>query len=614
MTIPPRFLDEIRSRLTLSDMIGKRVKVVRAGRESKACCPFHKEKSPSFTINDDKQFYHCFGCGAHGDVIHFFMKHDNLSFMDAVEMLSAEAGLKMPALDPMAAAKAEKTRDLNALMEEATSYFIVALEKPGAGEEALRYILERGMSREMIAAFRVGYAPADGQPMRKHLLGQGYTDKQMIEVGLVKPSSKPGGEPYGFFRDRIMFPVRDRRGNVVAFGGRVMPEHLRPPRSDGFVPAKYMNSSDTPLFDKGRMLYGEGLARQAAREGHSVIVTEGYMDVIACHQAGFKGAVAPMGTALTEEQILSLWSMIPDREKNPILCFDGDKAGRSAASRACDRVLPLLKPDQSVRIAFIPEGEDPDSLIRTGGAQALQKILQASLSLFDFLWMTHTVGRNFETPESRAGLKKALLDQIAHITDRDIQKHYQELVYTRISESFFSRYKGAGPGAAASRNPAGKSAMKLKRPSQAVSDMKERILLAAVVNHPHIYHEIEEAFGQFIPQSQRLDHFRQAVINQIEIDSDIDSENLRSSLALAGFEQECDDILSESVYLHAAFCRPKSGPDLVEAQWMEIWKSLQSKGMEEEIKRGWKKAFENSNEDEEEKMRAMVRAGTIQEV
>ena len=325
MIIPPRFLDEIRNRLSLSDMIGKRIKVTRAGREFKACCPFHHEKTPSFTINDDKQFYHCFGCGAHGDVIGFTMRHGNLSFIDAVESLSAEAGLQMPKPDPEMVKKAQHAKGLHELLEATTNWFERNLHD-SSNKKVLDYLLERGLKRETLSAFRVGYAPADRQVMRSYLKAEGFTDAQMIEAGVLRPAGKDG-EPYAFFRERVMFPVSDRRGRSVAYGGRILPDHMRPPDRGDYKPAKYMNSSDTPLFDKGRMLYGESLARQSAGDGQNVIVTEGYMDVIACHQAGFKGAVAPMGTALTEEQVLSLWKMIPSDEKVPLLCFDGDEAG-----------------------------------------------------------------------------------------------------------------------------------------------------------------------------------------------------------------------------------------------------------------------------------------------
>ena len=268
----------------------------------------------------------------------------------------------------------------------------------------------------------------------------------MLDVGLLKKSTR-GGDPYIFFRERIMFPVADRRGRVVAFGGRIMPDHLRAPDRGDFKPPKYINTAETTLFDKGRMLYGEPLARQATAEGHTLIVVEGYMDVIACHQGGFRGAVAPMGTALTEDQIMLLWKMAgmsgdSEAEKSPVLCFDGDKAGRGAASRAVERLLPLIKAGQSARLAFLPEGQDPDSMIKGQGKAALQNILRGAVSLFDFIWSSHVVGRQFETPEARAGIIKILKNEMFKIADRDVQVHYNSLLQSRISETFFPRRDG----------------------------------------------------------------------------------------------------------------------------------------------------------------------------
>ncbi len=617
--IPPRFLDDIRNRLTLSEVIGRRITVQRAGRESKACCPFHKEKTPSFTINDDKQFYHCFGCGAHGDVINFVMQHDNLSFMDTVEMLAADAGLKMPKPDPKAVQKAEKQRGLHELMDEATAWMqeqaILA-----QNNDVLGYLEKRGMDENIRASFRLGYAPADGQALRKAMLAKGFKDEQMLEVGILKKSTR-GGDPYVFFRDRVMFPVTDRRGRVVAFGGRVLPDHIRPPNPNSdYKPAKYINSSDTPLFDKGQMLYAESFARQAAREGHSILVTEGYMDVIACHKAGFKGAVAPMGTAVTEEQILSLWQMIPQDEKIPVLCFDGDKAGRAAAGRACQRILPLLKPAQSARFAFLPDGEDPDSLIRGQGAGAFKSFLQAALSLFDFIWASHTAGRVFESPEQRAGLEKALYDDISKIQDTNIQRHYKQLVRDKISETFFVRNikKGAGAGANSyKKKPNSRpNAIKIRRPQRGNDLIKHRILLAAILNHPRIYESIEEKFGELTLNDPAMNHLRQAIIIALEENPDFDVVSLGNHLAEQGMNKEIRDMTCESVYVHAAFCRPAKNEEDAESldvgeiaqNWLALFETLKTGTMNDEIRDGWKEALVSANQDEENKLRNIVQS------
>lgn len=617
MSIPPRFLDEIRNRLNLSEIIGKRVKVTRAGREFKACCPFHHEKTPSFTINDDKGFYHCFGCGAHGDVIGFVMRHDNLSFMDAVEALSAQAGLQMPKPDPAAIRQAEKSRDLHELMDEACRWFEAQLKEPVyAG--ILNYLENRGVGEEARTRFRIGYAPMDGQALRQHLQRAGFADAQMIEAGILKISQK-GGAPYAFFRDRVMFPVADRRGRVIAFGGRILPENMRPPDRDGFKPPKYINSSDTPLFDKGRTLYAESMARQAVRAGHTPIVTEGYMDVIACHSAGFKGAVAPMGTALTEEQILSLWSMTEGEDKVPVLCFDGDNAGRRAASRACERVLPLLKPGKSVRFAFLPEGEDPDSLLRTSGRHGLQEILGASLPLFDFLWAAHTAGRNFNTPEARAGLESELRKAVATIADSEIQRHYKALVQSRIAEAFFRpQHPTRKDGGARQQKKEGAKpvpGVRLRSPRGGRERLAEKILLAAVLNHPHIYARLDEEFGFFQITQPRMSTLRQKMIAILEEEElPLEGVEFQNKLRSAGFSQELDDILNESVYVHAAFCRPdgtlsvENGAD--PAPWRRIRDSLLEQKHEREMKDGWLQAFRISSEEDEEKLKDMLRSQT----
>jgi DNA primase len=612
MSIPPRFLDELRSRITLSDVVGKKTRLTRAGREFKACCPFHNEKSPSFYVNDDKQFYHCFGCGVHGSAIDFVMGTENLSFIEAVEALAAKAGMQVPQSSPQDIEKAKKEKSLYTLMDDAAKFMERAL-LDSANRTAHTYLLDRSVPDETISAFRIGFAPSDGQALRKYMQSQGYTDAQMIEAGVLKESSK-GTDPYAFFRDRVMFPVPDRRGRIVAFGGRILPEHLRPPERGDFKPPKYINSSDTPLFHKGKMLYGEPHARQAAADGLPIVVVEGYLDVIAAFRAGFRGAVAPLGTALTEDQIMVLWKMIPQDSKIPILCFDGDNAGRRAASRACERLLPLLKPDHSAKIAFLPDGEDPDSLVKAKGPQALQAVLDNALNLVDFLWMDRTEGRDFVTPEARAGLSKTLEEDSSRITDRTVQHFYREAFREKVRKMFAPapqersqqswQPRKAGQGWKQQQPPA-QPLSPLKRPGFARNGVYQMALVAAVLNNPSIFHEVEEEFGHLELPENQLDRLRQAVLSTLGQNPDLDAVTLKGHLMGQGFEGELSHVLSDSIYTHAAFSRPSADAGDALTGWKEAWKSLQNHSARRDLEQAKAALRENLSEDNEDRLNAL---------
>jgi DNA primase len=575
MAISPRFKDELRTRLTLSDVVGRKVRLTRAGREFKGCCPFHNEKTASFYVNDDKQFYHCFGCGAHGDAIGFVMEQENKSFIEAIESLAAEVNMEVPKASPQEVAKAKQEKSLYTLMEDATRWMEGQLRDP-ANKGAYRYILERGMSEEQLNNFRVGFAPADRGAVRKAMQALGYTDAQMIEVGILR-AGKQGREPYAFFRERIMFPVPDRRGRVVAFGGRILPDHLLEPTRGDYIPAKYMNSSDTTLFHKGGMLYGEPRARQAAVDGQDILVVEGYVDVVACVKAGYGGAMAPMGTALTEDQILVLWKMIPDGRKVPILCFDGDNAGRRAAARAVERILPLLKPDHSARFAFLPDGQDPDSLVNAQGKQALQAVIEAAIPLVDFLWMYHTTGQKFDTPEARAGLSKTLENEALQISDREVQHYYRQAFREKVNKAFGQNYqknyqKSYGAGRQSkftpyNKKPANEAVATMKRPAFSRQRLLEQVLLGCVINHPAVFERIEEDLGRLVMGEPRLDLLRQAVLSQLSENSQETREGLLEHLSTLGFDSEMRGVLCEAVYTHAAFIRPQTDFDDVLAGW-----------------------------------------------
>src|SRR3989338_10921712 len=556
MSFSPRFTQDLRDRLTLSEIIGRRVKLVRAGREFKGCCPFHREKSPSFYVNDEKQFYHCFGCGAHGDAVGFVMQHDNLSFPEAIELLATQVGMEVPKQSFEDKEYSKKEKSLYALCDESAKWFEAQLHDP-KNKEVLNYISGRGLSSETLNAFRLGYAPSDDQALRKVLLAQGFPDAQMIEPGVLKLSTTQGREPYGFFRDRLIFPVADARGRIVAFGGRVLPDHLRPPQRGDFKPPKYINSADTPLFHKGRTLYAGQHARLSAKE-HKLIVVEGYMDVIACHQAGFRGAVAPLGTALTEEQISLLWKMIPLDEKEPVLCFDGDEAGYRAAVRAVERVLPLLKPQQSVRIAFLPECEDPDTFIREKGTGAFEKLVNNARSLVDFLWSHQIAGKKFDTPESRAGLAAKLDELATQIPEGQLQYYYKQMFRDKMREFLGNSWKDF-------KGKKSKTASLISLPSvgqKKAETMIPQIMLLTVLNHPDIYPYIASEFHRLelgTPELENLYHHTVDILenNLSEEEDDIDSATLLNQLKEHGLSDFLDDFLKqERLYMHAGFARP----------------------------------------------------------
>lgn len=584
MSIPPRFVQELRDRLTLSEIVNRRVKLTRAGHEFKGCCPFHQEKTPSFYVNDDKQFFHCFGCGAHGDAVGFVMRHDNLSFIEALENLAAQAGMDVPRQTPQDIEQAQKQKGLHALCEDAAKWFEARLQQAN-NAEVLKYITDRGLGLEIIHAFRLGYAPSEDQALRNHLLGFGYDDAQMIEAGLMRPSTR-GGNPYAFFRDRVMFPVTDPRGRVVAFGGRVLPEHLRPPQQGQTnKPPKYINSSDTPLFHKGHMLYAQAQARLAAND-HPIIVVEGYMDVIACHQAGFRGAVAPLGTALTEEQIIVLWKMIPHDVKEPVLCFDGDDAGYRAAVRAADRILPLLGPGKSARFAFLPEGEDPDTYIQKNGTEAFSRLIRGALPLVEFLWTHHTAGKSFGTPESRAALSALLDDLAVKIPDSQIQYHYKQAFRDKTRTLFGSGWKGFSKG---KEHVKSLSSVKVLVPQPArnrTASMIPEILLATVMNHPEIYPDIQDRFHQIEVAASDLQRLYEGMLGILDAEegAPLDREAVLSQINQQGLADIARGLTTDRLYTHAGYARPDADPEAARAGWDSLWGQWENFRLSEDVR------------------------------
>jgi len=543
LPLPPSFLDELRTRLPLSEVLARRSSSDLAGREFKACCPFHNEKSPSFYVNDAKGFFHCFGCGAHGDIIGFVMRHDRVSFPEAIEHLAQQAGMEVPRLSHEEVEQAKQQKTLHQLCEATCMWYEQQLHTP-KGRASLDYLRGRGLSDEAIARFRLGYAPQDASALLSHLKAQGFEPEQAIEVGLARRSDD--GRTYSFFRDRVMFPVTDRRGRVVAFGGRIM---------SGEGP-KYINSPDHPLFHKGKLLYSLARAREAAPRGAPALVVEGYMDVISLVEAGFAAAVAPLGTALTENQIEELWKL-GSTGGDPILCFDGDSAGQRAAARAVERVLPLLGPNRTVRIAFLPQGQDPDDLIKASGPKAMQEILDAAIPLIDMLWRLEIEGKTLNAPEARAGVRAALFERIGKIADQTVQTYYKTEIQQRLNAAF-----GWGRVAGPRQERSAPSQLARRLPPDP-AQLRQRLLIIGLLNHPQVFESMGERIIN-LGLTGALDSLWQAVVSTLETSPGLDSEGLRSHLSEQGFTEQIDQLLAEKLTTLNRWARP--GAEMYEVE------------------------------------------------
>ncbi len=487
MSLPPGFLDELRSRSSIAQVVGR--KVIWDPRKSNqgkgdmwAPCPFHHEKTASFHVDDRKGYYYCFGCHAKGDAIGFIKDTENVSFMEAVEILAREAGMQMPARDPQAQKKADRRTVLADIMEQAVQFYRLQLKTAAAGN-ARDYLSGRGLAEAGQERFEIGFAPPGWQNLWDHLTAKGVAEDLIFAAGLCKPSTK-GGKPYDTFRDRIMFPIRDPRGRCIAFGGRAM---------DPNDNAKYLNSPETELFDKGRSLYNHAAAREASGKGQPLVVAEGYMDVIAMALAGFEATVAPLGTAVTENQLQLLWRISPE----PIIALDGDKAGLRAALRLIDLALPLLNAGQSLRFCILPEGQDPDDLLRTQGVDAMRALIENSKPLVHLLWQRETEGGNFDSPERKAALDKTLRAALGKITDPSLRNHYTAEIKRLRSELFqMGRPANARKSGIWSKKfpekgvpkPSTKNSL-LAQSTDVEVRVREAVILAILVAHPGLVSE-----------------------------------------------------------------------------------------------------------------------------
>ena len=537
MAFPNRLLEDIRSRIVLTDVVGKQVTLTRKGSEHSGLCPFHNEKTPSFTVSENKGFYHCFGCGAHGDVISFVMNTEGLSFPETVERLAAEAGLEVPVETPAARAEAKRRADLYDVVEAACGWFEAQLSEP-AGQGALDYLRNRGLRDETIAQFRLGYAPDASAGLTVTLKANGATEDQILEAGLMRYPDD-GRAPYPFFRDRVIFPIADRRDRIIAFGGRLMGDAKA---------AKYVNSPDTPLFDKGRNLYNFGAARQASFDTGQLVVAEGYMDVSALSQAGITASVAPLGTALTEDQIRALWRLAAE----PILCIDGDKAGRRAAGRAAERVLPLLQPGKSHCFALLPPGEDPDSLIGRQGGGAMRQLLETAQPLSAVLWRLEAGAGPVDTPERRADLQARLTKRANEIIEPTVRQYYRDAIRDRLQAEF--RPEGNRRRSMAAR---GNSGAHIRNRVQQQIRREQQAILATLINHPQLRDVFDERLAEIAFDSD-LDNLRQQLQSLFTESAHLDLVAIRNHLSNNSDKVLLDGVLDKQVMILAPFVDPRT--------------------------------------------------------
>lgn len=577
MRFPPQFLDELRDRLPVSEVVGRRVKLRKAGREWKGLSPFNQERTPSFTVNDQKGFYHDFSSGKHGDIFTFVMETEGVTFPEAVERLASLAGMAMPKVTPAAEAEAERRRTLHDVVEIAAQFFEASLAAR-TGAKARGYLADRGIEPSTQLKFRIGYAPADRFALKEHLGAQGVSVEDMIEAGLLI-SGEEVPVPYDRFRDRVMFPITDLRGRAIAFGGRAL---------DKDAPAKYLNSSETPLFHKGSLLYNAAGARQAAHDGAQLIVVEGYIDVIAMVTAGYPATAAPLGTALTEEQLALLWKIADE----PVLCFDGDRAGQRAAYRAVDLAIPKLTPGKSLLFATLPEGQDPDDLARSGGRAAISEVLAAARPLADVLWMRETETGSFNTPERRARLEMRINAITAGIGHDAVRKYYRQELESRLrallAPARAAQWKRA-PFRSDRRHDFGGRRTGLPLPRESLAPLsprlsesplvrgsrsalppREALILLAILNHPWLLEAHAEEISELEFQHPGADLLRRAILDAAATHHEADSAALRAFVSTGEAGAALARLEPAVTHLSDWPARSGAAPEDVEPWWTHI--------------------------------------------
>jgi len=598
MRFGEHFMDELKARIRVSDVVGKSVKLKRQGREFAGLSPFTNEKTPSFFVNDEKGFYHCFSSGKHGDAISFLMEVENLSFPEAVERLAGMAGVEMPQADPQAEARAARNKETVNWMEEAQNFFAKSLLRD-VGAEARDYLKGRGLTRTAAERFGIGFAPNDFTALRDELVQKGASVKILVDAGLCIEPEDRGREPWDRFRNRIMFPIRDPRGRLVAFGGRAMDKEAK---------AKYLNSPETSLFHKGSVLYRYPEARKALANpqnpARGMIVAEGYMDVIALARAGFEQAVAPLGTALTEDQLDLLWRVGPE----PILCFDGDRAGEKAAMRSIERILPKLKPGQTARFAMLPEGQDPDDLIAAKGPSAMRAVLESAIPLVDMLWAREVGAQPLNTPEDKAGLKDRLYKALRDITHEGVRDQYKTELLARFDKDYGwqSGRKSRGVARASTKaSPAMKHTMR----DNAMSEARERRLMGAILEWPLLLDSVDEAFFSLDFNSESCRQLQKTIQTYYQGTIAVDKRGLHTHIEEQGLTHFLKKFLADRILCIAAMGGNDATLDDRQAIWMIEAAALSGPVQDERIKSDTTSRMVDSiQENNAETLRRLMRA------
>ncbi len=582
MNFSPEFLDEIKRRVSIVDVIGRTVRLKERSRgDHWGLSPFTKESTPSFHVLEDKGFYKCFSTQNSGDIFTFLIEVEGMSFPEAVEKLAGEAGLEIPRDTPEDQERHKRRKGMADINEMATLFFEKSLRLP-EGRGALEYLKNRGLNDQMIKHWRLGFAPDARGRLRAEMKREDVPEEILIEAGLLRVPEN--GEPYDWFRGRVMFPIQNRRNEVIGFGGRII----------GSGEPKYLNSPETPLFQKRYSLYGMNHAGAIARKAGRIIVCEGYMDVIGLARAGIENAVAPLGTALTDEQLRDLWKVV----REPVLCFDGDTAGQRAAARSAERALPLIQAGQALRFAILPKGEDPDSLVEKQGKAAFDKIIESALPLSEVIWRQITNGRMPNTPEDRADVQQKLDDRARDISDPTFRTHFADFFskklwgtsdrqttrggggqkYTKNKGKWGNKWGGKMEGAV--QVDVGSEMSNIPSPGT----LQERIMLATLINHPEIFDTVEERLGMIEFSVTDLDNLRQQVLNTLVASEDLDSSRLRDHLSQAGFEHVLRTLLSKNVYMHAKFARPDQSTEDALVGWNDTLGRYTNKFLETELK------------------------------